>query len=102
MSHIDALLPRDGGLNPPADVLLGWPKPNYINPEDRGWDSSIVLLVVMGITFFVYIARMWARLGFGKNAGWDDTLMSIAMVPLLGLTISVVLGRSGAMCQFRR
>ncbi|KAF1364417.1 hypothetical protein EJ07DRAFT_100167 [Lizonia empirigonia] len=91
MSHIDALLPRDGGLNPPADVRLGWPKPNYINPEHRGWDSSIVLLVVMGITFLVYIARMWARLGFEKNAGWDDTLMSIAMVPLLGLTISVVL-----------
>lgn len=108
MSHIDALTShvnhlftsyaslsaRDGGLHPPTDVLLSWPKPNYVNPEDRGWSSSIVLLVFLGITFFVYIARMWARLGIGKNAGLDDTLMTIAMLPLFGLTISAVLGMS--------
>lgn len=94
MSHIEALLPRDGGLHPPTDILLKWPKPNYINPEDRGWDSTIVLLVVLGITFLVYIARMWARLSLGKNAGWYDTLMSIAIIPLFGLTISAVLGES--------
>ncbi|KAJ4364776.1 hypothetical protein N0V95_000724 [Ascochyta clinopodiicola] len=34
---------------------------------------------------------MWARLGIGKNAGWDDTLMSLAIIPLFGLTISAVL-----------
>ncbi|KAF2622507.1 hypothetical protein BU25DRAFT_209873 [Macroventuria anomochaeta] len=98
MSHIDALMPhvnrlfaRGGGFHPPSEVLLSWPKPNYINPEDRGWSSSIVLLVFLGITFLVYIARMWARLGLGKNAGLDDVLMSVAMIPLFGLTISAVL-----------
>jgi hypothetical protein len=103
MSHIDALIthadrlfPRDGGLHPPPEVLLAWPRPNYVNPEDRGWASSIALLVVLGITFFVYIARVWARLGIGKNAGLDDILMSLAMIPLIGLTISAVLGRSTA------
>ncbi|KZM24673.1 hypothetical protein ST47_g4191 [Ascochyta rabiei] len=99
MSHIDALMPhydhlfaRDGGLHPPPQVLRSWPTPNYINPEERGRTSSIVLSAVLGVTFFVYIARMWARLGLGKNAGWDDTLMSLAIVPLFGLTISVILG----------
>jgi hypothetical protein len=93
MLHIDTLVARDGGLHPPADVLVGWPRPNYINPEDRGWSSSTALLVILGITFLVYIARMWARLGIGKNFGVDDTLMSIAMVPLFGLSISAVLGK---------
>lgn len=91
--HVDRLFARDGGLHPPSEVLLSWPKPNYINPEDRGWSSSIVLLVFLCITFLVYIARMWARLGLGKNHGLDDTIMSIAMLPLFGLTISAVLGR---------
>jgi hypothetical protein len=100
MSHLDGLVPhvdrlfaRNGGLHPPTEVLLSWPKPNYINPDDRGWASSIVLLVFLSITFLVYIARMWARLGLGKNHGLDDTIMSIAMLPLFGLTISAVLGK---------
>ncbi|KAJ8116664.1 hypothetical protein OPT61_g1959 [Boeremia exigua] len=105
MSYIDALTPhvdrlsnqrnslfvRDGGLHPPAEVMRSWPKPNYVNPEDRGWVSSIVVLIVLGITFLVYVARMWARLGLGKNAGLDDTIMSLAILPLFGLTISAVL-----------
>lgn len=90
----EGLFARSGGLHPPSEVLLSWPAPNYVNPEDRGWSSSIVLLVFLGATFFVYLARMWARLGIGKNAGLDDTLMSIAMLPLFGLTISAVLGMS--------
>lgn len=90
--HVDRLFARDGGLHPPSEVMLAWPKPNHIDPEDRGWSSSIVLLVSVGITFLVYIARMWARLGLGKNHGLDDTIMSIAMIPLFGLTISTVLG----------
>ena len=108
MSHIDALiprvdrlLPRDGGLHPPPEVLLSWPKPNHINPEDRGWSSSIVLLVFLGITFLVYTARMWARLGLGKNAGLDDTLMTIAILPLFGLTISAILGMLVASSRIR-
>lgn len=114
MSHIDALTPhvnslftrhdglfaRDGGLHPPSEVLLSWPRPNFVDPEDRGWSSSIVLLIFLGITFLVYVARMWARLGLGKNAGLDDTLMSVAMLPLFGLTISVVLGESITWCTF--
>ena len=100
MSHLDELVPhvdrvfaRDGGLHAPSEVILSWPKPNYVNPEDRGWSSSIVLLVFLGTTFLVYIARMWARLGLAKNAGLDDILMSIAIIPLFGLTISAVLGK---------
>ena len=94
MPHVDRLFARDGGLHPPSEVLRSWPKPNYVDPEDRGWSSSIVLLVFLGITFLVYTARIWARLGLAKNAGLDDLLMSIAIIPLFGLTISAILGES--------
>jgi hypothetical protein len=88
----EALLPRDGGVHPPPEVLLSWPVPNYVNPEVRGWESSIILIIVLGLTFLVYIGRMWARLVVAKNAGMDDILMSVAMLPVFGLTISAILG----------
>jgi hypothetical protein len=93
-ARAEALISRDGGVHPPPEVLLSWPVPNYVNPEDRGWESSIILMVVLGITSIIYIVRMWARLVVAKNAGLDDILMSIAMLPAFGLTISAVLGMS--------
>jgi hypothetical protein len=95
MPHLNELISNANHLFTPnvlTDVLLSWPKPNYINPEDRGWTSSIVLLVFLSITFIVFVARIWARLAVGKNSGLDDILMSLAMFPLIGLTISAILG----------
>lgn len=89
--HADSLLKRSGGLHPPESVILSWPRPNYTHPEERGWEAPIVLLVFLGITTIVYVARMWARLAVSKNAGADDILISISMLPLFGLTISVIL-----------
>jgi hypothetical protein len=93
-ARAEALVQRDGGVHPPPEVLLSWPVPNYVNPEDRGWDSSIILMIVLGITFVIYTVRMWARLVVAKNAGLDDILMSVAMLPAFGLTISAILGMS--------
>jgi hypothetical protein len=92
LSNTGALYPRAGGVNPSPEILLSWPLPNYVNPEERGWEAPIVLLLFMGITFLIFIARVWARLVISKNAGLDDILISFAMLPLLGLTISAVLG----------
>jgi phosphate/sulfate permease len=89
-----ALYRRGGGVNVPPGVLLSWPTPNTVNPEERGWESSIILMVAMGVTFLVFIGRMWARLVVAKNAGLDDILMSVAMLPVFGLTISAILGES--------
>ena len=92
-SHASRLVARAGGLHPPPEVLLSWPKPNYVDPEERGWGTPIVLMVFLGISFLVYCARMWARLAISKNTGLDDILVSIAILPLFGLTISTVLGK---------
>jgi hypothetical protein len=91
--HANRLVARGGGLNPPPETILSWPVANHVNPEERGWAGPVVLLVLMGITFFVYVARMWARLVLSKNPGLDDILISLAMLPLFGLTISTVLGK---------
>jgi hypothetical protein len=93
-SKASVLYPRDGGIHPPASVLLDWPNANFIDPETRGWGAPIALLIVVGITFLVYVARIWARLAVAKSLGLDDVLMSIAMVFVFGLTISAVLGMS--------
>jgi hypothetical protein len=89
--HENALLPRDGGLYPPASVLIGWPAPNYIDPETRDWTGSVILVVVLSITCITFLARLWARLAVSKNSGLDDLIMSLAMVPLIGLTVATVL-----------
>lgn len=92
--HGGSLVARAGGLHPPPEVILSWPKPNYIDPEERGWEAPIVLIIFMAITFFVYVARMWARISISKNTGLDDILISIAMLPLFGLTITTILGKT--------
>lgn len=90
--HADTLFARDGGLHPPSSVIASWPRPNYVNPETRGWAGPIILIIFGALATAMYAARMWARLLVSKNAGLDDILVSIAMIPLLGLTVSAVLG----------
>jgi hypothetical protein len=92
-SKTSLLVTRDGGIHPPPEVLASWPAPNWINPEERGWEAPIILLIVLAITFLVYTARIWARLAVAKSMGLDDVLMSLAMLFVFGLTISVVLGK---------
>lgn len=87
----EGLVARAGGLHPPGDVLLNWPAPNYEDPETRGWESPIILIIMLVATIGVYVARMWARLVVAKNHGWDDIIMSLAMVPVVGLTVSAIL-----------
>jgi hypothetical protein len=41
----------------------------------------------------VFVMRIWARLVVGRNFGLDDVLMSLAMIPLIGLTVAAYLGK---------
>lgn len=90
--HANKLFTRDGGVNPPSDVILSWPAPNYINPETHDWTGTNVVIVFLVLAILVYAARIWARLAMAKNAGLDDLVMTIAIIPLIGATVSVVLG----------
>ncbi|USP74152.1 hypothetical protein yc1106_01426 [Curvularia clavata] len=90
-STSDVLLARDGGTNPPPEVVATWPAPNLVNPEERGWGAPIILMVLLLLTLLVFIARIRARV-MVRNAGIDDILMSVAILPVIGLTISTILG----------
>lgn len=70
-SHASVLVARSGGIHPPISVIASWPHPNYVNPEERGLATPIALAVVMGITFLVFVARIWARVIVSKSAGID-------------------------------
>jgi hypothetical protein len=94
LARSDTLVARAGGVHPPPEVLLNWPNPNFVNPEKRGWEAPIVLIVMLAVTTVIYLARLWARLVVARNFGLDDILMSVAMLPVFGLTISTILGES--------
>jgi len=84
---------RDGGLHPPLDVIISWPKPNYVNPATRDWTGPVILLTAIALTIIVFVMRIWARLVVGRNLGLDDLLISLAMIPLIGLTVAAYLGK---------
>ncbi|KAF2642029.1 hypothetical protein P280DRAFT_290946 [Massarina eburnea CBS 473.64] len=87
-----SLIPRGGGVYPPPEVISSWPQPNYVDPETHDWAGTIVSIVFLCIAVAVFTARMWSRLGIAKNAGLDDLLITIAMLPLIGTTLATVLG----------
>ncbi|CAN9440399.1 unnamed protein product [Alternaria sp. RS040] len=76
-----------GGIHPPLDVKLSWPKPNYVDPVLR--PNTIVLLAcIMGpITVVMTLVRMWVRVFHQRCAGWDDWLMFAALIPTIALTV---------------
>ena len=94
LRETNALVSRAGGIHVPPEVVASWPTPNYISPEERTWGAPVALSILLVVTLLVYVARMWARLTMTKNAGVDDILISISMIPLIGLSISTILGMS--------
>ncbi|KAH3907378.1 hypothetical protein HBI56_157520 [Parastagonospora nodorum] len=79
-------------LFPPADGgHHTWPAPNYVDPETRGWGAPAGIIFMCVVTSCVVVARLWARFGIKRTAGWDDWLIIASMPGLLGLTISTVL-----------
>jgi len=80
-----------GGIHPPLDVKLSWPKPNYVDPVLR--PNTIVLMAcIMGpITVVMTLVRMWVRVFHQRCAGWDDWLMFVGLVSRLWcLTMAVL------------
>ena len=92
LHETNVLVNRAGGIHVPPEVIASWPTPNHISPEERTWGAPVALSILLVVTLLVYVARMWARLTMTKNAGVDDVLISISMIPLIGLSISTILG----------
>ena len=69
-----------GGIKPPLEVILSWPKPNYTNPETRPKTVLITACIFGPFTLLLILIRLWIRLRVQRNAGWDDWLMLAALV----------------------
>jgi hypothetical protein len=67
-----------GGIHPPADVFLSWPKPSA-NPVRRGWDVFVLMVVLYTLALVVVGLRLRARYK-RKILGRDDTFIVLAMV----------------------
>lgn len=67
--------------SPPPDVLVSWPKPNYIDPERRGNESVIVQSILVVLVTAILIIRLYARIAITRaGIGLDDALIIIAWV----------------------
>jgi hypothetical protein len=81
-------------LLPPISVILDWPPANYTNPPTRS-NAIIVTACILGpLTLLIVSARLWARFIIQRNAGLDDYLIALALIPIAGLTASICLATS--------
>lgn len=69
-----------GGFHPPWSVVLGWPAPNYSDPETRGKGLLAVIISAFSIIVVVAGARLWTRLYLSRAAGLDDILIALSLV----------------------
>ncbi|KAI1341336.1 hypothetical protein F5Y15DRAFT_414450 [Xylariaceae sp. FL0016] len=76
---------------PPLDVMLSWPDPNYINPENRGPALLIVELTILPLALICLALRLWVRIRMLQRFWYDDVLMIAAAFCCCGVTISVIL-----------
>jgi hypothetical protein len=65
---------------PPADVLIKWPIPNYVNPETRGNALVIVNYIFISIAVITVLLRLYTRTFIKRWFGLDDIFIIVALV----------------------
>jgi hypothetical protein len=76
----------------PIEVLLSFPKPNYIDPETHGPGLMIVATLLSIIAIGVVALRLYARFVITKAPGVDDILIVGALIFGIGLSVIVMVG----------
>jgi hypothetical protein len=64
-------------------VLRSWPKPNYIDPVQRGPENIILNLIFLSLVCLVIALRVFTRLRILKNFRADDWLILVTWVRFL-------------------
>jgi len=65
---------------PPLSVILSWPKPNYIDPETRGYSNVVLNIILYTILLGFVGLRIWTRKCLKNAFGLDDTFILLALV----------------------
>ncbi|KAK8193678.1 uncharacterized protein BKA78DRAFT_352240 [Phyllosticta capitalensis] len=83
-----------GGLHPPQATLDAWASDTdqYPRGKSKGFGIVILLGFLIAFALAVVTARLVARLKFRRNAGVDDVLIALAVLPMVGFDVSVILG----------
>ncbi|EPS35542.1 hypothetical protein H072_11074 [Dactylellina haptotyla CBS 200.50] len=71
----------------PPSVMLAWPKPNLIDPENQGWkilawEIPLITLTILIVCLRVYAKRYYTKHGLGRE-DWlilSSTLLTLAIV----------------------
>ncbi|CUS11174.1 unnamed protein product [Tuber aestivum] len=66
--------------NPPPEVYLSWPAPNYVDPETRGPMLIVVPAVLVVISFLIVVLRLYTRFVLIRSPGPDDWLIGASTV----------------------
>lgn len=67
---------------PPIEVLLSWPKPNYVDPATRGPASLIVEIVFLLLAITAVSLRFYCRISIKRWCGLDDRMIALALASL--------------------
>ncbi|KAH4057468.1 hypothetical protein HBH64_059660 [Parastagonospora nodorum] len=76
-----------GGLRPPLEQFIAWPRPNYDDPITKPKYVLVFSCILGPISLALLVARLWVRLRIQKSAGWDDWLMFASWFPMMALTV---------------
>ncbi|KAG4413515.1 hypothetical protein IFR04_013343 [Cadophora malorum] len=76
---------------PPLSVILSWPKPNYIDPETRGYSNVVLNIILYTILLGFVGLRIWTRKCLKNAFGLDDTFILLALVPTTGFFVISIL-----------
>jgi len=64
----------------PVEVLLSWPKPNYVNPVTRGPGMLAVSCIFLPLSMISVSLRIYRRTIQANQFGWDDGFIVLAFV----------------------
>jgi hypothetical protein len=78
---------------PPVEVLLGWPTPDYENPNRLGPTGTIIAVVLLASVTVLLGLRVWTRRFITRSFGLDDILILIAFVPAVGFTATGLIAK---------
>ena len=77
-------------MHPTAEIIAGWPKPNFINPITRGSALTVVNVVFITLVCIAVALRFYTRLRITKSFGLDDWVIGLSLIPTFALTVVVL------------
>ncbi|KAK5126546.1 hypothetical protein LTR85_009480 [Meristemomyces frigidus] len=76
---------------PPISVLNSWPAANWTDPEVHGDALLVVNLIFITLVCVAVAGRLYSRIVIKQWYGADDTMIMLALLFTIGMTIVVIL-----------